>query len=76
MFQFAEAQISIDKDSALSAIESRIVRPIFPDYRINVISLGAKGDSVTNCVEAFRKAMNKLGKNRGGLCSYLRERIW
>ena len=64
--QSATAQISIDKDSAIAAIENRIELPTIPDYEINITRFGAKGDSVTDCKKAFDKAMQHLSKKNGG----------
>ncbi|MGB3144253.1 MAG: glycoside hydrolase family 28 protein [Maribacter sp.] len=65
-FPIVNAQLSVDKDSAISAIENRISKPVFPVYRINITSYGAKGDSLTDCKRAFDRAMKHLGKKEGG----------
>jgi len=59
-------QITIDKDSAIAAIENRIELPAIPSYEINITQFGAKGDSVTNCKNAFDKAVKHLRKRHGG----------
>jgi len=65
-FQWINAQISLDKDSAISAIEKKINKPVFPDYSIDIISFGAKGDSLNDCKFAFDKAMKHLSIKKGG----------
>ncbi|HMB63697.1 MAG TPA: glycoside hydrolase family 28 protein [Eudoraea sp.] len=64
--QSLTAQITIDRDSAITAIEKGIELPTIPDYEINITQFGAKGDSVTNCKKAFDKAMKHLRKRNGG----------
>ncbi|PWJ99869.1 glycosyl hydrolase family 28 [Flavobacterium araucananum] len=48
------------------SIVRRIQLPVIPSYQINVLKLGAKGDSVTNNKAAFDKAMALCKKNNGG----------
>jgi polygalacturonase len=62
----AMAQITIDKDSAIAAIETRIELPTIPAYEINITRFGAKGDSVTDCKKAFERAMRHLRNKNGG----------
>ncbi|MFQ6601371.1 glycoside hydrolase family 28 protein [Flavobacterium sp. C3NV] len=50
----------------VDAIVSRIQLPVIPSYQINVLKLGAKGDSVTNNKAVFDKAMALCKKNNGG----------
>lgn len=52
-------------DSA-EAIVKRIRLPKISAFKVNVIKMGAKGDSVTNCKPAFDKAMAQCKKNKGG----------
>jgi len=63
---FSQAQISIDKDSAMLAIEARIVEPVIPEYEVSITRFGARGDSVTDCKMAFDRAMKHLEKRKGG----------
>lgn len=37
-----------------------------PDYSVSLTDFGAKGDGVTLCTDAFKKAMNTLNKQGGG----------
>lgn len=50
----------------LDSIVSKIQLPVFPSYQINILKLGAKGDSVTNNKISFDKAMALCKKNNGG----------
>ncbi|MDA6070378.1 glycoside hydrolase family 28 protein [Flavobacterium sp. AC] len=50
----------------VDSIVKRIQLPVFPSYQINVVKLGAKGDSITNNKAAFDKAMALCKKNNGG----------
>ncbi|MFH6957040.1 glycoside hydrolase family 28 protein [Flavobacterium aquidurense] len=50
----------------VDSIVNRIQLPVFPSYQINVVKLGAKGDSITNNKAAFDKAMALCKKNNGG----------
>ena len=50
----------------VDAIVNRIQLPVIPSYQINVLKLGAKGDSVTNNKAVFDKAMALCKKNKGG----------
>lgn len=52
--------------AAAEAIVNRIQLPVFPSYQVNVVKLGAKGDSVTNNKVFFDKAMALCKKNKGG----------
>ena len=47
-------------------IVTRIQLPQIPSFRIDIVSLGAKGDSVQNCKPAFDEAMALCQKNNGG----------
>jgi polygalacturonase len=50
----------------VDSIVSRIQLPVIPSYQINVLKLGAKGDSITNNKAFFDKAMALCKKNNGG----------
>lgn len=50
----------------VDSILHRIQLPVIPSYTINVLKLGAKGDSVTNNKAIFDKAMALCRKNNGG----------
>lgn len=50
----------------VDAIVKRIQLPVIPAYQINVLKLGAKGDSITNNKKVFDKAMALCKKNNGG----------
>lgn len=52
--------------SKVDSIVNRIKLPVIPAYQINVLKLGAKGDSITNNKTAFDKAMALCKKNNGG----------
>ncbi|HEU0126749.1 MAG TPA: glycosyl hydrolase family 28-related protein, partial [Flavobacterium sp.] len=58
---------NIDFPSAkVDSIVKRIQIPVIPSYQINVLKLGAKGDSVTDNKKIFDKAMALCKKNNGG----------
>lgn len=50
----------------VDSIVKRIQLPVIPSYQINVLKLGAKGDSITNNKAVFDKAMALCKKNNGG----------
>lgn len=50
----------------VDSIVNRIKLPVISTYQINVVSLGAKGDSVSDSKPAFDKAMALCKKNKGG----------
>ena len=50
----------------LPGILDRIVPPAFPDRPVSVIDFGAKGDSTTNNLMAFRRAIDDLAGSGGG----------
>jgi polygalacturonase len=60
------AQHSEFPTAKVDSIVNRIQRPVIPSYQINVLKLGAKGDSIFNNKKAFDKAMALCKKNNGG----------
>jgi polygalacturonase len=48
------------------SIVKRIQLPVIPNYQINVVKAGAKGDSISDNKKAFDKAMALCKKNNGG----------
>jgi polygalacturonase len=50
----------------VDSIVKRIQLPVIPAYQINVLKLGAKGDSITDNKKVFDKAMALCKKNNGG----------
>lgn len=48
------------------SIVNRIQLPVIPSYQINIVKLGAKGDSIANNKAVFDKAMALCKKNNGG----------
>lgn len=50
----------------VDSIVKRIQLPVIPSYQINVLKLGAKGDSITDNKKVFDKAMALCKKNNGG----------
>nr|WP_294782929.1 glycoside hydrolase family 28 protein [uncultured Flavobacterium sp.] len=60
------AQQSDFPSDKMDSIVKRIQLPIITSYRINVLTLGGKGDSITNNKKAFDKAMALCKKNNGG----------
>jgi len=63
---FSFAQNNEFPSSKVDSIVKRIELPVFASYQINVLKLGAKGDSLTNNKAAFDKAMALCKKNKGG----------
>ena len=69
LFLISIASFAQDKSfpsDSVTAIVNRIQLPKIPDYEINVLKLGAKGDSVSNDKPAFDKAMALCKKKNGG----------
>ncbi|MHC0447064.1 glycoside hydrolase family 28 protein [Flavobacterium sp. 3-218] len=62
----AFAQQTSFPSAKVDSIVKRIQLPVISTYQINIIKLGAKGDSVTNNKKAFDKAMALCKKNNGG----------
>lgn len=60
------AQKSEFPTAKVDSIVNRIQLPVIPLYQINILKLGAKGDSLTNNKPAFDKAMALCKKNNGG----------
>lgn len=50
----------------IDSIIKRIQVPVIPTYQINILKLGAKGDSIADNKKAFDKAMALCKKNNGG----------
>ncbi|WP_431242070.1 glycoside hydrolase family 28 protein [Flavobacterium sp. P21] len=63
---FSFAQKEKFPSERVDSIIKRIQLPIIPAYQVNVVKLGAKGDSVSNNKPAFDKAMALCKKNNGG----------
>lgn len=63
---YMQAQSTNFPTGEIDSIIRRIQLPNITDYTVNVVKLGAKGDSVTNCKPAFDKAMAYCKKHNGG----------
>lgn len=51
---------------AVPDLINRITLPSFPDRDYLIVDFGAVGDSVTDCYESFKKAINKCNQDGGG----------
>jgi len=60
------SQIAEFPSAKVDSIVKRIQLPVIPSYQINILKLGAKGDSITNNKSFFDKAMALCKKNNGG----------
>lgn len=60
------AQSNIFPADSAEAIVRRIMLPQIPEFRVSILQLGAKGDSVSNAKPAFDKAMAQCKKKNGG----------
>lgn len=60
------AQSTEFPSTKVDSIVNRIQLPVIPSYQINMVKLGAKGDSITNNKPFFDKAMALCKKNKGG----------
>ncbi|MRX69427.1 Polygalacturonase [Flavobacterium resistens] len=60
------AQNSEFPSAKVDSIVKSIQLPIIPSYQINILKLGAKGDSISNNKSVFDKAMALCRKNNGG----------
>jgi len=47
-------------------ILSQIIQPVFPDRDYIVTEFGASGDSITDCYDAFKKAIKQCNMEGGG----------
>lgn len=63
---FSFAQNGEFPSAKVDSIVKRIQLPAIPSYAINVVKLGAKGDSISDSKPAFDKAMALCKKNNGG----------
>ncbi len=50
----------------IDTIVTRIIPPSFPDNSYNITDFGAIADSLTDCTESIREAVNQCHENGGG----------
>ena len=58
--------VSTDPWTEVDAILARIIPPTFPDKDFVITDFGAKGDSLTDCTDAFAKAILACHEAGGG----------
>lgn len=66
MVAFAHTGSDTERVSKRDAILKNIIPPVIPSHQVSILSLGAKGDSLTDCKPAFDKAM-KIAQKRNGI---------
>ena len=68
VFQFACAQIERSNSGwgQLDGILEKINSPVFQNKNFSITDYGAVGDGVTDCTDAFKKAIEDCSKNGGG----------
>lgn len=63
----AQSSYISDGWDKLEEILDQIVEPSFPEKVHNITLYGAIGDGVTDCSDAFKKAINECNKSSGGM---------
>lgn len=64
-----------DFDERCSQIQAAVKDPVFPDYTVNALDLGARGDDETDNTEIFNKALVDIS-NKGGGTLFIPTGIW